>query len=112
MNKICTTIEQSRKLLELVIDINTADMCWSVDIPDSPTLLSYPITDCDNWEHKIPAWSLNALLGLMPDSAGVAKEGYCCVGYCNKYSHCSRHSNNFLDAAFELVCWLKENGKI
>lgn len=25
---ICTTIEQSKKLIELKIDINTADMCW------------------------------------------------------------------------------------
>jgi len=28
MNKICTSIEQSKKLIELGIDINTADMCW------------------------------------------------------------------------------------
>ena len=26
--KICTTIEQSKKLIELGIDINTADMMW------------------------------------------------------------------------------------
>lgn len=28
MNKICTSIEQSRKLIELGIDINTADMIY------------------------------------------------------------------------------------
>ena len=28
MNKICTSLEQSQKLKELWIDINTADMYW------------------------------------------------------------------------------------
>ena len=28
MNKICTSPEQSQKLLELGIDVNTADMCY------------------------------------------------------------------------------------
>ena len=28
MTKICTSIEQSQKLMELGIDINTADMSW------------------------------------------------------------------------------------
>ena len=31
MNKICTDIEQSKKLIELGIDMNTADMCWELD---------------------------------------------------------------------------------
>lgn len=29
MNKICTSIEQSKKLIELGIDVNTADMFWN-----------------------------------------------------------------------------------
>ena len=29
MNKICTDIEQSKKLIELVIDTDTADMSYS-----------------------------------------------------------------------------------
>ena len=28
MKKICTTIEQSKKLIELGIDVRTADMHW------------------------------------------------------------------------------------
>ena len=34
MNKICTTIKQSKKLIELGIDINTADMFWDMAEPD------------------------------------------------------------------------------
>lgn len=28
MNKLCTSLEQSKKLIELRIDVNTADMYW------------------------------------------------------------------------------------
>ena len=70
MNKICTSIEQSKKLIELGIDINTSDMYWSMYIPDLPILFPYPITDCDNYENKISAWSLSALLDLMPKIHG------------------------------------------
>ena len=31
MNKICTSINQSKKLIELGVDINTADMIWTYD---------------------------------------------------------------------------------
>ena len=31
MNKICTSIEQSKKLIELGIDVNTADMYYDVN---------------------------------------------------------------------------------
>lgn len=37
MNKICTSIEQSKKLIELGIDINTADMFWDLLDGDEPT---------------------------------------------------------------------------
>lgn len=30
MNKICTSIERSQKLIEMGIDINTADVYWSL----------------------------------------------------------------------------------
>lgn len=130
MNKICTSLEQSKKLIELGIDIKTADMCWSIDIPDLPTLLAYSITDCDNWENKIPTWSLSALLELIPPYLGEFNDGID-FGFSKSmngkwYSvHYIQLDNSGLatftktvtgdtaiDAAFEMVCWLKENGKI
>ena len=30
MNKICTTIEQSKKLIELGVDVNTVDMIHNI----------------------------------------------------------------------------------
>ena len=68
MNKICTSIEQSQKLLELGIDVNTADFMWEYDCDkeiywDKPTII--PIDDyiCVN---DIPAWSLSALMNMLP----------------------------------------------
>ena len=129
MNKICTSIEQSERLIELGIDINTADMCWSIDIPDLPTLLAYPITECDNWENKIPAWSLSALISLMPfqyiennnrfgfyQVKGLNEQGETYrFGYKtnnNSFLFETSWHNDIVDAAFEMVCWLKENKKI
>jgi hypothetical protein len=126
MSKICTSIEQSKKLIELGIDVNTADICWSIDIPDLPTLLAYPITDCDNWENKIPAWSLTALsefiLPYIADDDGnnykfyLSKDGLDrWIAYYKSDDvsiHICEESYNMIDVILEMVCWLKENGKI
>ena len=114
---IATTIEQSKKLLEIGIDSNTADMCWSIDIPDLPTLLAYPITDCDNLENKIPAWSLGTLMELMPKNKlwylaynieQQKREITFEVSEENDEWH-YEYADTYLDAAVEMVCWLKEN---
>ena len=68
MNKICTSLEQSKKLMKLGIDVNTADMMWEYDSDketywNKPTIIpidSYVFVD------DIPAWSLTALEKLMP----------------------------------------------
>lgn len=36
MNNICTSIEQSKKLIELGIDVNSADMRYDPFNPDIP----------------------------------------------------------------------------
>lgn len=108
MNKICTSLEQSKKLLELGININTADMCWSIDIPDLPTLLPYSITDCDNWENKISAWSLTALLDILPNyQLQTQDDGIGILCSCNgKFNIVT--ADNPVDACVELIVKLKE----
>ena len=75
MNKICTTIEQSKKLLELGIDVNTADMCWSIFKTSWGeriyTIVAYPMLPnqekgIEKIHEDLPAWSLTALLGVIP----------------------------------------------
>ena len=59
--KICTDLSQSKKLLELGIDAETADMWWNIGIGGYSNPSCVPVSDVD-----IPAWSLTALLQLMP----------------------------------------------
>jgi hypothetical protein len=67
MNKICTSIEQSLKLIELGIDVNTADMYY----PNRVSGHNYPLPiECKMGlpllSQEIPAWSLAVLLQVLP----------------------------------------------
>lgn len=135
MNKICTSLEQSKKLIELGIDVKTADMCWTNHLFNA-FLSSWRIESTSPQEYKNlldgfvvrgyliePAWSLSALLGLMPNGE-KNDENYVCTEshsdfYICTYRNCwdgcihSEYSEEeLLDAVFEMVVWLKENRKI
>lgn len=124
MNKICTSLEQSKKLIKLGIDISTADMDY-IPFANEPKLYDCVINTYNN-EHEddwIPAWSLSALLGLIPtndkeDEYYVDTEShsdYHTVSYINCWDGCVHleHSEeSLLDAAFEMVVWLKKNKKL
>ena len=132
--EICTSIEQSKKLLKLGLDADTADMGYNgVENRDTGRIWydKYPTT-MPNVD-SIPAWSLSALLELMPPIA----HNYPVVQRCssttyhygeqnhkwfmsyvdlNEYGEISPHRTSFLDspidAAFELICFLIERGYI
>jgi hypothetical protein len=64
MSKICTTLEQSKKLIELGIDANTADMYWDYDVQKHEY---YPMVMDEQFDDTcVRAWSLAALLGVLP----------------------------------------------
>jgi hypothetical protein len=119
MNKICTSIDQSKKLIELGIDINTADMCYcpimDIDSMSNTGFLEipecYPFSEVKECRVQyLPAWSLSALLKLIPITCVLSiNSGHYRIASneTNTFFH-----NNPLDATFEMVCWLKENGKI
>ena len=62
MAQICTTREQSKKLQELGVSADTADMFY-------PLGSSFPeaCDSGDNLQADCPAWSLGALIRLLPD---------------------------------------------
>ena len=63
MEKICTTKEQGRELLKLGIERKTSDMYWPLGFP-------FPEV-CDEEDKEqvdYPAWTLGALLQLIPSS--------------------------------------------
>ena len=118
MNKICTSIEQSKKLIELGIDVNTADMCWTNHLFNA-FLSSWRIESTPPQEYKNlldrfvvrgyliePAWSLSALFDLFPNGSILRKSDK------GKYFMFGNMFDNPLDAAFEMICWLLENKKI
>ena len=125
-SKICISIEQSQKLIELGVDVNTADMYWWYS---GKRYYVESMDDDDfNKESDIPAWSLTALIKLMPfhiiennrfgfyQVKGFNKQGETYrFGYkTNNDSFLFETSwhNDIVDAAFEMICWLKENGKL
>ena len=128
MNKICTDISQSKKLIELGIDVNTADMFWTYDFTvNDINGINVISNNFKPEKDDIHAWSLSALLGLMPFHIieNDVRYGFQMVKGLNKEGETYKIRyegyislvetliyNNPIDAAFETVCWLKENGKL
>lgn len=115
--KICTSLEQSKKLIELGIDINTADMhysTWTI-LNEGEYILSPNQGETieelqeDYGNQVIPAWSLSALLKLMPNFNMFKRTIECRIETTN---HLVDKACDLVDAAFEMVCWLKENNEI
>lgn len=110
--KINTTIEQSKTLIELGVDPNTADMCY------------FPLQGCDDnthynlFAHKenvgVPSWSLSALLDISPaidlnKFRGKYKCDYLKDEWSNGPDYTTDFYSNPIDAVFEMVVWLLEN---
>lgn len=134
MSTICTSIEQSRKLIDLGIDISTADMMWEdwnlIDEGWKLNVGYYPEIEQDYGRKCYPAWSLSALLELIPPYLGEFNDGID-FGFSKSmngkwYSaHYIQLDNSGLatftktvtgdtsiDVVFEMVCWLLQNDKI
>ena len=62
-SQICTTKEQSERLLALGLKKETADMCTRIDLVDP---IAIPYNEIDEFFHKvvIPAWSLHRLIEI------------------------------------------------
>lgn len=118
MNKISTSIRQSKKLIELGIDINTADMDY-IPFANDPENYDCVINLWNN-EHEddwIPAWSLSALLSLLKPcgSETYTMQGTLNGGATVEFHHITNliiQEDSPLDAVFKMVIWLKEIGKI
>ena len=118
MYKICTSIEQSKKLIELGIDANTADMYWWYS---GKRYYVESMDDNDfNKESDIPTWSLTALFDILPKQFDeYVKTLY----WFNGEYHCSYENenweskywtsaNNLIDACFKMILKLREYEKL
>jgi len=146
-NKRATTIEQSKKLVELGLNDDTADMnyCnasykgknyvgeWKLSLQspqEAKSILDKSVTDWNTYWEIIPAWSLSALISLLPIRIAVEKghfyylewqfwndnslryvypysdERKCLVDI---YSDHDEKLKDCIDTAFEMIVYLKEN---
>ena len=128
MSKICTTIEQSKKLMELGLDIKTADMNWHSFDNIKPFVRAFPyVHENGAIEGILPAWSLSALLELMPNELELLSDECNFVPVLSRFCEdtdkfiCCYDNGAMehwyiekepLDAVYKMVCWLLENGYI
>ena len=123
-------MEQSKKLIKLGLNPKSSDMrhvfCVTLmtkDIYQDIYQLEIGGESESNEKYYIPAWSLSALLGLMPklyELEDDPNDGGCqpnlCKGWDNNQWHIVYRSSIYItewyddpiDAAFEMVCWLKD----
>ena len=131
-----TTIEQSKKLVELGLNPESADMHYPDYYFDGNTKgpCNTPYKEViedlfhvyinPKTKRLLPCWSLGALMELMPKIKEDEDDGGCyptlCKGYNTDKWHCVYRSTlhitdwykSSIDAAFEMVVWLLENGYI
>ena len=124
MNKICTSIEQSKKLIELGIDVNTADMLWTYDfVVNDINGLNVISDNFKPEENDVIAWSLAALLDVLPKNLNMGRPsldsnymGYYWIQYYDEFmkpNNCKTECfNNPIDACVEMIVFLKENEKL
>lgn len=129
----CTTIDQSRKLVELGLNPDTADMCWTnhcygpvrssmksanMTIDDYKKLLER-FADSNSADVFYPCWSLDALLEVMPIEFTLSREVI--KGEVkHRLSYIFEELNeagyfegeSYVDASVEGVMWLLKNGYI
>ena len=123
MKKICTTVEQSKKLIELGLDIETSDMYW--DFQETGYILIADELGYYHNDSEIPAWSLTALLNLLPEELELLSDEDVFVPTLSRYyddkskficcydnGGCEHWyiEDSPVDAVYNMLVWTIENG--
>lgn len=138
---IATTKDQSQRLLRCGVSADTADMSWfrgwgnvgDYDLNLKPYNMLTRINEecCRGRNEVIPAWSLSALCGLLPQEIKVDESPYDEIqryglliypfmgGWQVDYQYCEddechclicRHGDNLIEACVRAIEWLTSNG--
>lgn len=127
MNKtFYTSIEQSKKLLELGLNHESADMTYPWYIEDDGDKfedghqITTPVIGKSTWRGYIPCWSLAALLDVLPIYIGDYSKclyydnGSWCCGYMYDGDFMltieETKADNPVDACYKMIIKLKEKG--
>lgn len=106
MNKICTSLEQSRELIKLGIDLTTADMFWHRKLDGTYDLRINDIM----LRLDISAWSLAALLNILscPDLTQTSDGGWFIRTWYKNCPYSIGGCENPVDACVEMIIKLNE----
>ena len=116
-----TSLEQSKKLTELGIKPETADMSYSFDdgnyYINTSKYSRWIVPKWSNPNLVLPCWSLAALLELMSNIRLMHFNGLFWCQYCEEAIsdfplYATAEYDNPIDACYELICWLLENDYI
>lgn len=125
-----TNTEQSKKLLELGLSPETADMSYGITkstITGEETIGEIPTPNWDDMSSLkyVPCWSVGALLQLMPRSIRIVNTFYgyelyvSVIGFTIDWWDVARRrklyscdEETLIDACYKTVVWLLENGYI
>lgn len=113
--KAYTDLEQSKKLAE-ILPIKSADMYYDVDSYGVRTTPEVLITSIVR-KKDIPCWSLVSLLNVIkPINENTytirgTLDGGATISF-DEITSVMFQEEEIIDAVFEMVVWLKENGKI
>ena len=105
-SQICTTREQSERLLALGLKKETADCCYYYY--DGEYLIAF--AEDANYPSDIPAWSLHRLLSLIPSSVSefnIEMDGVYSIGYTNLIIFCKGY---LYDNIIDCIEWLIKEG--
>ena len=116
--KICTSLEQSKRLVELGLDSKTADMFYKGSSNSDPYSGARSIEFEDDYYEENIAWSLSRLLVIIRDYQCVWLGANDVASWVTEFNlgsgkhYTTDPTTDPLDAAYNCLVWLIENGKI
>lgn len=119
-NPICTSVEQSQRLIGLGLDVYTADLYYILRRNGEPRLALFASNIPEGMLNYLPAWSLSALINQLPQFITAENTDYCLmmtrdrIVYWNpnKDNLFETTEDNLLEAVVETLAWLIEKGEI
>lgn len=119
-NPICTSVEQSQRLIGLGLDVDTADLYYILRRNSEPRLALFASNIPEGMLNNLPAWSLSALINQLPQFITAENTDYCLMMTSdrivywnpNKDNLFETTQDNLLEAVVETLAWLIEKGEI
>ena len=111
--KAYTNLEQSKKLTK-ILSIESADMAWYPSFAKDGYSIrmlndTYPLDIIGDAHDEIPAWSLTALLSILPEETRLLKSATDNTYHCDcPKGNIDKWFDNPVDACVEMIVKLKE----